>query len=144
VDRVSRLVRSNIMKRVSRKNTSIELVVQNALQDCGETIRLHADDLPGTPDIVFDRLRIAVQVRGCFWHQHDCQKGRGPASNKSYWNPKLSKNASRDRRKDRALRRKGWSVFVVWQCQIKSPETLAAKMRRLKNSVSKKRSRMKE
>jgi DNA mismatch endonuclease (patch repair protein) len=88
----------------------------------GFRYRLHARDLPGTPDLVFPRLRKIVNVSGCFWHMHGCGRCRIPASRRRYWAAKLERNAARDKRNARALRRAGWSVMTVWECQ-----TIAAK-----------------
>src|SRR5437667_2752647 len=74
-------------------------------------------NLPGRPDFVFPRGRVALFIDGCFWHC--CPKhGQQPGSNRSYWLPKLRMNRLRDRRVDRELRTKGWKVVRVWEHEL--------------------------
>ena len=70
-------------------------------------------------------------VHGCFWHRHTCGRCRIPASNRRYWLAKIDRNAARDRRTIRALRRLGWRVLVVWECQttLARREWLAERLR---------------
>jgi len=85
--------------------------------------------LPGKPDIVLPRRRCVIFVHGCFWHLHEgCREGRKPGSNRDYWSPKLDKNKQRDQRNQRLLRKLGWRVFVVWECQLKRPEKVARRL----------------
>jgi DNA mismatch endonuclease (patch repair protein) len=85
----------------------------------GFRYRLHASHLPGTPDLAFARLKKAVFVHGCFWHQHSCKRGqRQPKSNRAYWLPKLANNRKRDLLALRRLRSLGWEALVVWECQL--------------------------
>jgi DNA mismatch endonuclease, patch repair protein len=91
---------------------------------------LHDTSLPGAPDLVFPRLNKAIFVSGCFWHRHTCGRCRIPAANRAYWLAKIDRNAARDRRVQRALRRLGWSVLVVWECQ-----TAAARRERLQTRI---------
>jgi DNA mismatch endonuclease (patch repair protein) len=88
--------------------------------------RLHLRSLPGAPDLVLPRLRKVIFVSGCFWHMHSCGRCRIPTARRKYWVAKLQRNAERDQRVQRALRRAGWGVLVVWECQ-----TLAVKGERL-------------
>jgi len=111
--------RSRIMAAVKSKDTSPELVVRRIVHGLGFRYRLHVAGLPGAPDLVFPRLRKIVIVNGCFWHMHACGACRIPASRRGYWVAKLNRNAARDKRTRRALRRLGWSVLVVWECQTK-------------------------
>lgn len=122
-DRYSREDRSAIMARVRGANTGPELVVRRILHRLGYRFRLHRRDLPGRPDIVLPKHRTVVFVHGCFWHQHSCRRGRRkPASNLDYWLPKLTKNVQRDAKVKRALKRLGWRVLTIWECQLASPE----------------------
>ena len=117
------------MSRVRGKNTRPELVLRSALHRMGLRFRLFRRDLPGTPDIVFARKRLVVQVRGCFWHQHaDCPAGRLPNSRLEFWRPKLQGNVTRDAAKDAELTELGWRVLVIWECELRSASavTLAA------------------
>lgn len=93
----------------------------------GYRFRLHRHDLPGTPDLVFPRLRKIIFVHGCFWHQHDCRLGsKQPSTNAEYWLPKLARNVERDRRARENLAGAGWSVLVIWECETKVPDRLEA------------------
>lgn len=78
----------------------------------------HQCSLPSTPDPVFPRLRKVINVNGCFWHMHSCSRCRVPSSRRAYWLAKMRRNAARDERTQRALRRAGWRTLVVWECQI--------------------------
>ena len=121
--------RSEIMSAVRTKDTGPELLVRKLLSAQGYRYRLHRKGLPGRPDIVFPGRSKAVFVHGCFWHGHRCAKGRLPKSRLRYWRPKIAANKKRDARNLAKLRRLGWGVSVVWQCELKNAETL---MRRLK------------
>ena len=120
--------RRHIMQAVKGKNTMPELIVRRVLHGMGYRYRLHRRDLPGTPDIAFISRRKAIFVHGCFWHSHDCPKGRLPKSRLEYWQPKLKKNKERDRTKEDHLRSLGWRVLVIWQCEIVDLEALALRL----------------
>jgi DNA mismatch endonuclease (patch repair protein) len=116
MDNVSAQVRSRTMAAVkSTGNRSTERVLRARLVRSGlRGWRMHARDVPGCPDFVFDAPRLAVFVDGCFWHGcPHCH--RPPSSNQDYWTRKVARNQSRDRRNTRALRRDGWTVFRVWE-----------------------------
>jgi DNA mismatch endonuclease (patch repair protein) len=98
----------------------------------GYRYRLHVTSLPGNPDLVFPRLRKVIFVSGCFWHMHTCGRCRIPTARKDYWVGKLERNASRDKKVQRALRRAGWHVLVIWECQ-----TITAKLKRLQSRLGK-------
>ena len=115
-DKVSAADRSRMMATVRGKNTKPELAVRSALFAAGYRYRLHRRDLPGSPDIVLPRYRVAVFVHGCFWHSHDCPRGQRPASNVEFWSAKLDGNLARDRANRAALEAAGWAVAVIWQC----------------------------
>lgn len=107
------------MRAVKSRHTRPELLVRRVVRQLGYRYRLHASALPGTPDIVIPTRKKAVLIHGCFWHQHTCRRGnRKPASNPQYWLPKLARNVARDRDNIRALRKLGWQVLTVWECQI--------------------------
>ncbi len=120
-DRFSTAERSRIMRAVRGKDTKPEWVVRRLVHRLGYRYRLHVTDLPGKPDLVFPARRKVVFVHGCFWHQHHCKRGnRTPASNVEYWRAKLQRNRQRDAAHRRALRRAGWSVMVIWECQTRA------------------------
>lgn len=123
--------RSEVMARVKSSNTQPEMVVRRLVHGLGHRYRLHRKDLPGTPDLVLPRHGKVIFVHGCFWHQHHCRRGnRQPKSNQEYWIPKLQRNVQRDRRVRKELKRLGWSVLVVWECQTtaKHREKLIAQL----------------
>jgi DNA mismatch endonuclease (patch repair protein) len=120
LDTVSPGQRSRIMAAIKGKNTKPELRVRRFLHQRGLRYRLHAPDLPGTPDLVFRSKRAVVFVHGCFWHQcpHCRVASRGVTSNTGYWFPKLRRNQARDIEATTALKTAGWQVFIVWECQV--------------------------
>jgi DNA mismatch endonuclease, patch repair protein len=117
-DKVIPEIRSKMMAAVRGKDTAPERAVRRALFAAGYRYRLHRVDLPGAPDIILPRFRVAVFVHGCFWHGHDCSRGGRPASNLEFWNRKLDANLARDRRNQAALRAAEWRVEIIWQCSL--------------------------
>lgn len=117
VDTFSPSERSRIMAAVKAKDTTPEMVVRRIAHALGFRFRLHIKGLPGTPDLVFPRLKRVIIVNGCFWHGHTCGRCRIPATRREYWVAKINRNMERDRSSRRALRRGGWRVMVVWECQ---------------------------
>jgi DNA mismatch endonuclease (patch repair protein) len=126
-DRLSPEARSRLMKRVKQKNTAPEKLVRSLLHRLGYRFRIHRKDLPATPDIVLPSRRVAIFVHGCFWHGHDCRRGRAPASNLEYWGPKIASNRDRDSRKAAALVAAGWRVVVVWECELEDEPALISR-----------------
>jgi DNA mismatch endonuclease, patch repair protein len=117
-DTLTREQRSRQMARVRSRDTVPELIVRGLVHGWGYRYRLHVPALPGRPDLVFPRLRKVIFVHGCFWHQHHCQRGdRLPTSRVNYWREKLDRNKRRDKRHCAALRKLGWKVLVVWECE---------------------------
>ena len=122
--------RSRVMSRVKNKNTKPEVQVRSMLHRMGYRFRLHRRDLPCAPDIIFPRHRKAIFVHGCFWHSHDCPRGKRPSTRPEFWNAKLDGNVERDWRNREALEEMGWQVFTLWECELKAPDAVAAKLRR--------------
>lgn len=116
------------MASVGQRNTGPEWVVRRLLHAHGFRYRLHARRLPGKPDIVFPARKKAIFVHGCFWHGHDCQKGKAPKSRHDYWLPKLEANRRRDEQTLKQLGELGWKSLVVWQCETKDPRSLLEKL----------------
>lgn len=110
--------RRQIMQSVGQRNTGPEVTVRRALHRLGYRFRLHRKSLPGRPDIVFPSRRKVVFIHGCFWHGHNCAKGRLPKSRLEYWIPKIETNKVRDERNVNELRKAGWESLVVWQCEL--------------------------
>jgi DNA mismatch endonuclease (patch repair protein) len=127
-DKTSPEQRSAIMRRVRRENTEPELALRRMLHAMGYRFRLHAQELPGSPDVVFRPRKAAVFVHGCFWHGHPCRWGRPVKSNADYWAAKIARNQQRDEASIDALRAEGWWALVVWECELREPETLKAEL----------------
>ncbi len=111
------------MARIRSTNTTPELRVRRMLHHFGYRYRLHRKDLPGKPDIVFAKKKKIILVNGCFWHLHDCK--HLPRTNVKFWEEKLHRNKMRDWQNQAELRRLGWSVLVVWECETRKKEELA-------------------
>jgi len=126
--------RSWLMSRIRGKDTKPELVVRAIVRALGfRGLRCNCRGLPGTPDVVVPAARTAVMVNGCFWHRHKaCRSGRNkPKSNAAFWRRKFERNVARDRRDARGLRRMGWRVVTVWECQLRRPEAVARRLDRM-------------
>lgn len=135
-DPLTPIERSKRMSLVRSKNTKPELRVRKLVHSLGYRYRLHARDLPGHPDLVFRGRRKVIFVHGCFWHRHNCPLGnRLPKSRVEFWQAKLEGNRKRDRRNQRKLRKAGWSVMVIWECQTLPPniERLTSRIERFLN-----------
>jgi DNA mismatch endonuclease (patch repair protein) len=127
-DALSPEERSRLMGRVAHFNTPPELVVRGVLHRLGYRFRLHRKDLPGRPDIVLPRMKKVVFVHGCFWHRHHCRKATTPKSNVDYWQKKFADNMERDKKAVAELQRLGWGSMVVWECQTRDIDALAASL----------------
>ena len=111
--------RSAVMRAVKSKDTKPELRLRKALHRLGYRYRLNVKDLPGKPDLVFPKYRVALFVHGCFWHGHECKRGRRkPKTNADYWREKIQRNRVRDRQNAQALEALGWRVITVWECDL--------------------------
>lgn len=117
------------MSAVKQKDTGPEKLVRRLLHRLGYRFRLHRKDLPGRPDIVFSPRKKVIFVHGCFWHGHGCSKGQLPKSKLEYWAPKISSNKERDKKQIMQLKKLGWKVCVVWQCEIEFTEELQQKLK---------------
>lgn len=122
--------RTYIMSKVKQKNTRIEILLRSRLHKIGFRFRANYKRLPGSPDIVLPKYKVALFVHGCFWHGHDgCVKGRRPKTRTDYWLPKIEENKKRDLIKIGEIDRLGWRVAVIWQCSLDS--AIENTMRRL-------------
>ena len=120
-DVFSKSKRSEIMSRIRGKDTGPEMIIRKALFANGFRYRLHVKNLPGKPDIVLPKYNAVVIVDGCFWHGHkNCKFFRMPKSRISFWRKKIDANRARDVKNRRKLRRLGWNVIQVWECQLSS------------------------
>jgi DNA mismatch endonuclease, patch repair protein len=123
-------MRSALMARVRQSGTTPELAVREVLRKLGVRARANAVRLPGSPDLYDPTRKLAVFVHGCFWHRHSgCEACTTPTNNADYWTQKFKENIARDRRKSSQLRRLGYRVITIWECQVKSA-TKAAQLER--------------
>jgi len=106
------------MRKVRSIDTGPEVRVRRALHSAGFRFRLHRRDLPGSPDLVFPRYKIAVFVHGCFWHWHGCKRSRMPATNQEYWESKIARNVERDHQTRIQLDALEWDVQIIWECEL--------------------------
>jgi DNA mismatch endonuclease (patch repair protein) len=121
--------RSTLMSRIRSRDTKPEMLVRRLVYSCGYRYHVHCSDLPGTPDLVFRARKKIIFVHGCFWHAHPhCHNNRMPKSRTEFWIPKLQRNRKRDVVNLRNLRRRGWQVEVVWECQTKDLEVLRSRL----------------
>ena len=117
------------MGRIRSSDTRPEMHVRRLLHRLGYRYVLHRRDLPGVPDLVFPSRKKIVFVQGCFWHQHEgCIDGRIPKSRVGYWKPKLQNNVKRDRLNIAKLRRAGWKVMLVWECEAAKADTVGKRL----------------
>jgi DNA mismatch endonuclease, patch repair protein len=123
MDRLTPIKRSWLMSRIKGRDTKPELIVRKMISAMGYRYRLYRKDLPGKPDIVFVSKRKVIFIHGCYWHGHNCKKGKLPKSNISFWKDKIETNKVRDKKNIRELKLLGWTVLTIWQCQLK--KTLA-------------------
>ncbi len=125
VDIISKEKRSWNMSRIKGKDTKPEMVVRSLLHKMGYRFRLHRKDLPGCPDIVFPKYKSVLFIHGCYWHRHKgCKYAYDPKSRIDFWEKKFQGNVERDRKQQRELKKLGWKVIVIWECQIKDVKYL--------------------
>jgi DNA mismatch endonuclease Vsr len=118
------------MSRIRKTGSKPEVRVRQLAHRLGYRFRINLRSLPGTPDIVFPGRRKAIFVHGCFWHQHEgCRHANKPRTRPDYWLPKLARNVDRDTRVSGSLRELGWSVLVIWECEIKDCASLALRLK---------------
>ena len=116
------------MQSVRSRDTGPEKVIRSILHRLGYRFRLHRKDLPGTPDIVFPGRRKIIFVHGCFWHGHDCNKGKLPKSRTDFWEAKIARNQERDAKVISQLGELGWDSMTVWQCELRDVVSLTKKL----------------
>ena len=121
--------RSEMMARIRGRDTAPELSVRRIAHRMGLRFRLYRNDLPGRPDLVFPKHRLAVFVHGCFWHRHEgCRNASTPKSRIAFWTGKFAANVDRDARQEAALRTLDWWVLVIWECETKDPTVVERKL----------------
>lgn len=130
MDKISEERRSWNMSRIKGKNTKPELMVRSLLHKMGYRFRIHRKDLPGKPDIVLPKYKMVFFVNGCFWHRHEgCKYASTPKSRVAFWNNKFKKTIERDKLNYKHLKELGWKVIVIWECETKTINDLAYRLR---------------
>lgn len=131
-DTLTKEHRSWNMSRIKGTNTNPEKVVRSLLHGLKYRFRLHGKNLPGRPDIVLPKYRTVILVHGCFWHRHqNCKFAYTPKSRIEFWQKKFEENQLRDKRIKQQLRKLGWRVIVVWECEIKQEQKLSRRLMKL-------------
>ena len=123
-DNLTSTQRRRLMGRVRCRDTTPEVRVRKIVHRLGFRFRLHRRDLPGTPDLVFPRHKKVIFVHGCFWHQHDCPRGRRPGTNRDFWDKKLDRNIQRDIDNVNLLQRHGWTILILWECETRHTDVM--------------------
>jgi DNA mismatch endonuclease (patch repair protein) len=117
------------MQRIRSKNTKPEMRVRQLVHRLGYRFRLHSAKLPGRPDLVFAARHKVIFVHGCYWHMHACRFGRVvPATNAEFWQKKRSGNVERDRVVRGELRKAGWKLLVIWECEARDEARVAKRI----------------
>ena len=124
--------RSKVMAAIRGRDTGPELAVRSIVHRLGYRFVLNDRSLPGSPDLVLPRLGTVIFVHGCYWHRHPgCRYATTPKSRRAFWQAKFDANVARDRRSSARLRRLGWSVLTVWECQFREPGRVRSRLQRL-------------
>ena len=133
MDHLQPKARRELMSRIGSRDTKPELVVRSMLHRLGLRFRLHVKKLPGTPDIVLPKHKTVVFVHGCYWHRHrGCKRSFVPHTRSEFWEAKFERNVVRDKSVQRELRKEGWRVLIVWECDT-SGARLSKLERRLRS-----------
>lgn len=114
------------MARIKRSDTRPEKIVRSLLHQLGYRFRIQLKNVPGRPDVAFPARRVAIMVHGCFWHAHGCAFSNIPKTRNEFWTEKFRANKERDARLQEAAEAAGWHCLVVWECETKDREALAA------------------
>jgi DNA mismatch endonuclease (patch repair protein) len=131
MDRLSPKRRSWNMSRIRGRDTHPERAVRSLLHRLGFRFRLHSRTLPGRPDVVLPKYHSVILVHGCFWHRHNgCAFAYTPKSRTAFWSRKFADNVARDHRTTQSLRRAGWRVIVVWECELRNLNALSRRLDR--------------
>lgn len=136
MDNLDKTKRSWVMSRIKPQNTQPEKIVRSIVHQMGYRFRIHKTDLPGKPDIVLPKYRKIIFVNGCFWHGHkNCLRAKLPKSNNEFWLKKIEDNKRRDINNIEALRKLGWDVLVIWQCEIKNQIEIQQRLKIFLNKI---------
>lgn len=117
----SKEMRSLNMSRIKGKDTKPEMLIRQFIFSKGIRYRLHVKRLPGKPDMVFPKYKKIIFIHGCFWHGHEnCKYFVVPKTRTEWWLNKIRRNRERDLENVSALKKQGWKVIIIWECELKS------------------------
>jgi DNA mismatch endonuclease (patch repair protein) len=120
------------MSRIRSKNTQPEKILKELLTQVGQKYRLHVSKMPSKPDIVITKIKTVIFINGCFWHQHKgCKWQAMPKSNLRYWKNKLKRNVEKQKEDIKQLKKEGWKVKIIWECETKQEKSLSKKLQKL-------------
>lgn len=132
VDHLTKQMRSWNMSRIRSKNTNPEIIVRSFLHRLGYRFRLHQKNLPGKPDIVLAKYKTIIFVHGCFWHRHKgCKYCTTPSVRQDYWLVKFDRNVKKYRNDRYQLKKLGWKVITIWECDTKNLGKISKKLQSL-------------
>lgn len=135
-DKLDTQQRHHCMSRIRGKDTKPELLVRKGLHARGFRFRLQDRNLPGRPDIVLPKYGVAIMVNGCFWHGHGrCRYATKPKSNIEFWETKIARNKHRDEVTSAHLEALGWTVIIVWECELRGKEKAEARIQTLAEEI---------
>lgn len=132
MDNLTKEQRKLCMAKIKGKNTKPEIIVRKILSKLSIRHRLHNSKLAGKPDIVIAKTKKIIFINGCFWHQHkNCRKQAMPKVNKKYWEPKLQRNIEKQKHDIKLLKKQGWKVYKIWECQTNDESKLTQKFSKI-------------
>ena len=132
MDNLTKKKRSWNMSRIKSKDTKPEMVIRTKLHKAGYRFRLHVKGLPGKPDIVLPKYSSIIFVNGCFWHRHKgCKYAYKPKTRVNFWEEKLNRNIKRQKEVVNQLKKLGWKVFTIWECETKNEKKVSRKIKLL-------------
>ena len=133
--------RSEVMSKIRSKNTKPELTLRKALFARGFRYRMNYKKLPGKPDIVFTKYKVAIFIHGCFWHGHEreiCKYAIGtPKTNIEYWTKKIASNKRRDNENTLKISSMGWNILTIWECEIMQKNNIDILIERISDFLHK-------
>lgn len=131
MDKLSSERRSALMAKVKGRDTKPERIVRRLAWSLGYRYRLHSNRLPGKPDLVFPARKKAIFIHGCFWHRHICRRGQSfPSTRAEFWSAKFARTQERDAAVLLELKRLGWRVLVLWECELTDSARLRSRLKR--------------
>lgn len=140
MDIFSKSKRSEIMSKISSKNTKPEILIRRFLFSKGFRYRKNVKELPGKPDIVLKKYKTVIFFHGCFWHGHTCKLGKLPETRKEFWQAKIESNKERDTIVEAKLKEGGWNIISIWQCEfnnlVKQESKLNSLIRNIKSGIT--------